>query len=221
MRSLAGLGISLLAISCVCARAFAEPPTPAPASLPPAAAAAAPAPEPTPPPQRKPWKEWLDRESALPREPQLETERVWYGWQNLLIDGLALTAVALTAAEVNEGVWVGIGLLALGSPIVHFAHLNVSEGFISLAIRVGSGAVVAAGAAVAVDNSLFDGDRDSETQGTVIVIVGLLGLASAVVIDAAHFGFEERPVRGRDRASITPWFDPEHGRIGLGYAGSF
>jgi hypothetical protein len=80
------------------------------------------------------------------------------------------------------------------------------------------------GAFVAVggeDDFIGSGDDSSETTGTVIAVVGMLGLASAVILDASYFGFEERPRRGQSRATLTPWLDPQHGRFGLGYVSSF
>jgi hypothetical protein len=235
MRSVAALGMSLVAVLSVSAPAFADPPTPPPAAVPDtppqaaatdtppqAAATDAPPPAATPAParKRKPWKEWLDREAPLPVESEA-TQRIWYGWQTLLVDGLSLTAIAVAAAEEEGAMWFGAGLLLLGSPIVHFAHLNVAHGFYSLAIRAASGGLMALGAAVAVGDDFFvESDGDSETTGTVVAVVGLLGVAAAVVLDASLFGWEERP-QARTFELVTPLIDPVRGHFGVGYARSF
>ena len=123
----------LVAVLCVSVPSFAQPAAPLPAATPDGAAQGAPpsAAAPAPPRKSQPWKERLDREPL----PQPEPVRTWYGWQTLLVDGLAGGLVALTALDVIEEYWFGVGLLVISSPIVHFAHLNVAHGFTSLTIR--------------------------------------------------------------------------------------
>ena len=228
MRRIAG--VALVAVWTVSVPAFAEPPAEPPAAEPetppPAAATAAEpppvaAPAPAAAPERKPWKEWLDREP--PPIPEPETKRVWYGWQNLLIDGIALSAVVLTGSQGDNdagAVAVSLGLLAIGSPITHFAHLNIAGGLGSLAIRAASGGLFALGVEISTDNS-FDSSGDEETEGVALGVLGLIGVATAIVLDAAYFGFEEKPVPGQNRAWLTPWVDPERHRVGVGYAATF
>lgn len=219
MRRIAG--VALVAVLTVSVPAFAEPAVQPPAAAPEAPPpAAAPAPVAPPAPQRRPWKEWLDREPPPISEP--ETKRVWYGWQNLLVDGLALSAIVLTASQgEDEGaVWVTIGLLGIGSPIVHFAHLNMEGGLASLAIRAASGGLFVLGVELSTNNS-FDSSGDEETEGVALGVLGLLGVATSIVLDAAFFGFEEKPVPGQPRGWLTPWVDPERHRVGVGYAAIF
>jgi hypothetical protein len=88
----------------------------APDGAPPAASPA--------PPQGKVWTS--DREQPLP-EWDPEPARTWYGWQTLLVDALAIGTAALTATTSIEGFWLGVGMLVVGSPIVHIAHLNFTQ----------------------------------------------------------------------------------------------
>jgi hypothetical protein len=201
--------MSLFACLCLSAPALAEP------SPPPPAAAPAPAPE------HKPWKEWLAREKPLPLEAEQQSTRMWYGWQTLLVDGISMGVVALsTIGEETGAVWFGLGMLLITSPIVHFAHMNIVGGFTSLAIRAVSSAMFVFGASIATGDAFSEGSGDRDTEGTVLAAAGLLGMTTAVVVDAAVFAYEE-PMRGQSRAVLTPWFDPARGRIGLGYAAAF
>lgn len=145
-------------------------------------------------------------------------ERIWYGWQTLLVDGIALSGIALAAAEEEDFVWFGIGLMLVGSPIVHFGHLNITGGVSSLAIRAASAGLFVLGAAVATDG--FEGSSDEETIGTAVAVAGLLGVAAAVIVDASYFGYEEKP-KPKQRELVMPWIDPGRGRYGLSYAASF
>jgi hypothetical protein len=193
--------MSLLVVSWVSVPSFAQPAAPLPA------AASAPRPE------SQPWKELLDREQPLPDwEP--EPVRSWYGWQTLLVDGLSIGVAVLSAAWTDDldAMWFGVGMLMIGTPIVHFAHQNVSNGFGSLAIRLASGGVFALGYVL---------DQNTDREGFLWFWLGILGGATAVAVDAAVFAWDEEPRAQQPNAWLTPWLDLLHGRIGVAYASSF
>jgi hypothetical protein len=114
--------------------------------------------------------------------------RTWYGWQTLVVDGVALTSLVIAAdsnyANNNSNetlVALGVAGYFLGPPIVHFVHGNVGVGFGSLAIRGGSFGVLVLGAASCYGRS------DSVCGFGVL---GALGMIAAIPIDAAVFAYE-------------------------------
>lgn len=204
MSSVTGVVISLLAVMSVSVQALAQPATPPPLAAPSDSAA----PD-APAPQSTVWKEWLDRERPLP-EWEPEPARAWYGWQTLLVDALSIGTAALSAATTLEGFILGVGMLVIGSPIVHFAHLNVAQGLASVGMRLVPGSLFVLAAT-------SSGDKD-------LIGIGMLGLLATVVVmslDAAVFAWKEQPGQERARAWLTPWLDPQRGRIGLDYAARF
>jgi hypothetical protein len=119
----------------------------------------------------------------LPAAPPTR-EAVWYGWQILIIDGAAsaLSLLSLTGNEVPS--YVAAGAIALGPPIVHWAHRETGSGFASLAVRVlvpGFGAVIG-----------LIADRNVGT--TVYALTGL-GYLTALTVDVALFARTTREVR--------------------------
>jgi hypothetical protein len=81
-------------------------------------------------------------------------EEVWYGWQNLAIDGAAFAVAAgglalEAAAEVQstDGIWVAFAfvIFTLGSPIADFAHGNVGLGIGSLGLRLSASLLAVVG----------------------------------------------------------------------------
>jgi hypothetical protein len=52
-------------------------------------------------------------------------------------------------------------------------------------------------------------------------LLGLSGVATAVILDAVLFGWKQTPAPAGARPWVTPWIDPGHGRVGLGYAAEF
>ncbi len=147
------------------------------------------------------------------------TER--YGYQIALADGAALAAGLITE---NGGVMIG-GYL-LGGPIIHLAHDQIGRGFLSLGLRVGLpylGAI--AGAAVGESNCQGSDDELFCGLGEIIV-GGLLGAATASVIDWTLLArktttttrqalFEVGSVRANPNLGVT------RGGVSLGLSGSF
>jgi hypothetical protein len=161
----------------------------------------------------------------MEREPQppsaASAERNWYGWQTLLADGLSIGLIALSFGSEEEDVaLVGIGLLTIVSPLVHFVHENTDSGLISLAIRsVSVGLFVLGGFLVA--SNVFDESSDTADGtlrfiGGASLIVSLAGELAAISIDAAVLAFVPKTRSSRPSAAgFAPWIDPTRGSYGL------
>jgi len=120
--------------------------------------------------------------------PAPETQEVWYGWQTLLTDALALGTVFASPE-------LGIGTYALGAPIVHWGHGNVARGFGSLLLRTGAPFVLGLGGGAMCDSSHSGSSEYDgwECLGPMAIGV-LLGVATAVVVDSAVIARETVPV---------------------------
>lgn len=154
----------------------------------------------------------------------LAPRRTWYGWQTLVVDGAALSAILLGAAIDGSGRDGGdvalLGLLGyeLGPGIVHFVHRNPGRGFASFGVRLGmplTGAFL--GASVSSNCDGFRCEEDGAALGF------LLGMAGAIAIDAAVFAFDERRPRpertsGATRG-LTPLVSVVPGRAWVGVGG--
>lgn len=67
----------------------------------------------------------------------------WYGWRNLIPDVLAVAClVAGAAVDAPELSMAGVGVYALGSPIVHGAMGNWGRAGISLGVRLAAPATL-------------------------------------------------------------------------------
>jgi hypothetical protein len=160
-------------------------------------------------------------EERPPSVPDSAPLRTWYGWQNLLVDGLSIGAIALFAAVYPPGVLLGGAGALFASPIVHFAHGNAASGGISLGIRIASWLTLMIGAAIVLAQSFrLDNDERShpaDRVGVAVIVLAPLGLATAIVLDAALFGFQNH---GWTHYAVTPprllpWFDPAARSAGL------
>jgi hypothetical protein len=142
--------------------------------------------------------------------------RVWYGWQTLLVDALSIGTIAIGSSNAAP-VLIGLGGLVLGSPIVHWAHENGSAGAISLGIRAGSTVLTFVGAVVTLQHAFSNGlagDTRSGATGPVLMLVGLGGMVTAIVVDAAVLAFttvHSSPVDvssdANKRFVVLPWVD--------------
>jgi hypothetical protein len=147
-----------------------------------------------------------------PLEAPPATARRWYGGQTLLADGLSVLTMPIV---------IGFGGYLLATPIIHVAHGRVGRAVGSLAMRVGfpfALAVVGAGGR--------SGGRGPSTEG--VVVGGVLGMATAIVIDAAVLAYEPAPkqppvVAGRSPgATLFPRLGPRpEGGFDAGLAGRF
>jgi hypothetical protein len=168
---------------------------------------------------------------------QVDTRRQWYGWQTLSADGAALGFLTLGSALASDDdsdsghtgidsfVVVGVGMYALGGPIVHAAHQNWGAAAASLGLRVGlplAGILIGSG----VDGC--GAKRDPDVCGAVGPAFGaLLGIGAAIAIDAAALGYEQVPVasaattRPPLAAISTPFVVADAHHAMLGVVGTF
>ncbi len=150
-----------------------------------------------------------------PDVPQLTKSR-WYGWQTLLTDAAAFASLDIDPA-------LGVGVYALGGPIVHWSHGNTWRGFGSLAMRVG--APVLLGAAFARTCNPSGDEGDWGCLGAAVIGVGL-GVAGAIAVDAAVLARDRVPVES-DTAmslgsvSVTPTLAAGRDRASLMLQGTF
>jgi hypothetical protein len=157
-------------------------------------------------------------------------EKVWYGWQGLITDGVALT-FTLAGMFSRTGTLTTIGLITygLGFPIVHMAHGDVGRGFGSIGMRVLLpllGAGIGAIAAVAAEPR---GDR-GDAAGDGALVGAFIGGGGASLVDATALGYKSEKVeangppaarRDAPALSIAPLFSAYRGRASIGLAGRF
>lgn len=155
---------------------------------------------------------------------QTESERRWYGWQSLLIDGASVSLLAVDGALISTaargdasfnagsillvfgpGVLGGLGYL-FGGPVVHWAHGKVGTGFASLGLRVG--APLAGLGIGALLQGVFGHDN---TAGGAIGAAA--GAVAAMAIDDAFLAHETTaPSSPRSAFRIAPtWNAKQHG----------
>jgi hypothetical protein len=197
-------------------------PPPAPTQQAPVATTPAPAPAPLP---------------AKVEAPQYE--KVWYGYQTLIADGISFGTLVGGIASRSGGVITAgyLGFLFV-TPIIHMVHGNVGPGFGSIGIRfllplmslgVGAIAGLITGGSSGGGFDKFANGASGAVNGAVIG--GLIGVAGCVAIDAAGFAYRKERV---DSRSITrgprrpqPWFtlapslDVQRDRAAFGVAGQF
>ena len=157
--------------------------------------------------ESKPWSAML----ASQPYPEVDESRTWYGWQNLIADGIAIGSV-LVLEEVSIGVGIGIGLLV--SPIVHFAHDNTFAGSLSFGLRALSGGLFLFGFLVGTDE--IDIGDDEETTAAVTAIAGLVGYTVTVVLDASVLSFQKP--QPQSSYGFLPWVDPRRSSAGIRFA---
>jgi hypothetical protein len=131
-------------------------------------------------------------------------KRVWYGWQTLTLDGVAIASGAILAKGGFDGAgWVWIGTYAFGPPVVHALHGRIGIAFADLGIRVGAPVVTTliGGAIGCSGGSSNNGDDigDAAACATGLVLGFLVGYAGAIAVDAA--------VLAREKVEIDPQSD--------------
>lgn len=138
---------------------------------------------------------------AVERDEQ--PSRHWYGWQTLATDGAALgvLALGLGAAADNQDVvrdvaLVGwLGTYALGGPIVHAAHGRAGAALGSLGLRLAAPLTFAVISNSTADCDGWDDGRGHSCNGSELVPGLLIGMATAIVLDAAVLAHERVPPR--------------------------
>jgi hypothetical protein len=158
-------------------------------------------------------------------------QRYWYGWQTLIVDGVAI--VTGLAASVSlplyymTGIPAGTGGLVFGGPIVHWAHGNVGKGFGALGIitataLIGGGVGVGVGCAVKVFESCTG--EDAGLSRLIGFMIGLpFGAAIGAAIDVSVLAYGTREVAappGRI-GTLLPMLDVRRDRAVLGVGAAF
>jgi len=146
-------------------------------------------------------------------------ERTWYGGYTLVVDSVLLvvgTGIAL-GDHPEFGVPLAIAGLALGGPIVHWAHGEGNRGFLALGVNLGStlvGGLLGMGVGLATSN-----DFAALIFG---VIGGGVGLLTGAVIDASVLAYQEAPRRRLGGGfRIAPDLRLGAGGGAVGVAGAF
>jgi hypothetical protein len=168
-------------------------------------------------PESQPWREAMEREP--PQSPESRPhERIYYGWQTLLVDGLGVGLIVLSSgADVVGFAVAALGTLTIGSPIVHFAHSNTQGAVISLGIRVASLGLSVLGVVLIADD-VFNDSSDGDSRaivGGASLILSFAGEIAAITIDASLLAFVPKSRSSYEPAAgIAPWFDPKRGSYG-------
>ena len=216
------------------------PPKPAPAPAPivvaPPAPTTAPAPAPQPAPAPAPAP--VPAPARAPEGPRYE--KVWYGYQTLIADGLSLALLTGgVVAKASEPIVAGYVGFVLASPIVHMAHGNVGPGFGSIGTRLfvpwigaGIGAITglivggtSGSGAVADFGSRANGALNGAVIGTVIGVVGCIAIDAAGLaytkerVDDANVSLAPRPPQ--PTFTLAPSFDLRSDRASVGVVGRF
>jgi hypothetical protein len=144
------------------------------------------------------------------------TEREWYGWQNLIADGVLLTVVVVGLDSPVSA--LGLGTLMIASPVLHWVHGNLGAGLLSLAIRTVSTGVLLVGAASGLEDDISGAEEDHGAYDA-LAIAGLIGILTAVVLDSAVLAYETQDARASDASpSLRPWADARAGGGGVEFA---
>jgi len=136
--------------------------------------------------------------------------RRWYGWQTLIVDGVATTAlIAVAARNSSESpdAWLtGIAVTyAVVPPVIHLAHGHPGKAILSLGIRSIGPLLIAS----AVSNHANAG----------LGVFGVLSIPAVIAIDAAAVARED--VTPEDASAFgrgvafSPWLDPRRGAGGI------
>jgi hypothetical protein len=143
--------------------------------------------------------------------------REWYGWQTLIIDGLSILVTVTPPALdlVSDSVpavltySVGISGLFLGTPIAHWAHGNIGQGFASLGLRVAAAATITAGLAILWGGDEEQRSRSRETLGYGTLLLGGLGGLAIMIVDSAVFAYAKpRPDEHAGvQFGLQPWIE--------------
>ena len=201
------------------ARDYDAPAPPERASAPPAAAE-----EPAPTLAARPG-------AALP------TEGYWYGWQTASSDAASVAVVMIgTATHASVITALGVGGTLFGAPGVHLANGRGLIGLADVGLRV---ALPLLGGFVgyAAAGTCHEDPHSTSLLGNCFLhgfneaaIGGLVGLGSAMVLDASALAYGTReiepPSAPRERGaphitSIAPAYDPVTRTAAVGMGGRF
>jgi hypothetical protein len=132
-------------------------------------------------------------------------KRVWYGWQTLTLDGVAIASGAILAKGDFDGAgWVWIGTYALAPPVVHALHGRFGMAFADLGVRVGAPVVLGSLGLLAGCAAGSGGDDVLDACVVGGVVGFFLGYGAAIAIDAALFA--------REKVEVEPGEDSDEAR---------
>jgi hypothetical protein len=182
-------------------------------------------------PSSAPAKPAIDPADLPPSEPAADTRaRRWYGWETLLVDSVGL-GLMMTSGRAGSTVpfWGGVGVYAVGPPVVHAARGHADKAGVDLAVRVlAPFALALTGMAIDLATSppcapsaflCFRG-LNGFAEG------GILGYGGAVALDAIVLAWDRAPARHADTtASRAFTWSPTVGVTqrggGVGVGGAF
>ena len=195
----------------------------------PAGAASAPPPPGYPPPGYPPppvyrWNPgpWYGPPPGQEPEKEKKPERIWYGWQHLIVLGASSAMVPL-ATEVEPLAYLSFAGFTLGGPIVHWANGRIGRGFGSLGLNAGCTLV---GGLIGAGIWANEGDYGG-VYG--FIIGGGVGLLTANIIDIAALEYKEVEPQGYDynarrrppHLRVVPQVAVAPGRASFGLGGTF
>lgn len=151
--------------------------------------------------------------------PTPKTRERWYGWQSLSADGASLLLlIAAGAASDSKGkasdvmAYGAVGGYLLGGPVTHLLHDSPSRGLGSLGLRLGL--PIAFGF---IGSSLERCSEDFDLCGVPgAVFGGVLGIATAVVLDASVLGYDEVPVETGGVRTVSITVGPDYSALVAG-----
>lgn len=126
--------------------------------------------------------------SPTPAPARPVVTHVWYGYQTLAVDVVAVAVAGIGGAVVSENsrigvpaILTGVVIYGLGPPVVHVVHGRLVVGAADLAIRLASNFV---GLATAASAFVFS---DEVTGTPLYIAIGAvaMGVLVPVVLDAA------------------------------------
>jgi hypothetical protein len=148
----------------------------------------------------------------------LEMRERWYGWQSLSADGAALVLLIAAGASSDQRNHLpdvfgygSLGMYLLGGPATHLMHDSPGRALGSLAMRAG---LPFAFGAIGFQLEDCSGDSDYDLCGFGGAILGgVLGIATAITIDAAVLSHEEVPVASRGVPNVGVSIGRDHAAL--------
>lgn len=177
---------------------------------------------------------------AVARLPAPPTERVWYGHQTLIADGLVLTTAVVAASTKAPALGLlSFGTYVLGAPLVHIAHGHSERGMADVALRLGGPFVLFVGAAsvtflvtapLSSSNASGTGPHNNFLAIGAGITAAFAALVSIPIADAHYLAYDDAESPGprggaskdasrtcpRWTCTLRPWVVPASGG---GFAG--
>jgi hypothetical protein len=152
-----------------------------------------------------------------PPAPTPARQAEWYGWQTLLVDGVAIGTIPLELApsasftrtpSASYLLLASVSTYAIGAPLVHIAHGHTGRGLADLGLRVG--AVAAGGiAGAALGKPGTPSACEANLAGCLaessngLAVGATIGAVLASLIDASLLARETKPAEMAPSPSFT------------------